>query len=94
MVRLDFCPQRRECLQKDYNYSCENCFAFWCYEFGFAEGAKRAIHTINGVEPILLKQDLPLSLRAYDGKEELNRIITELGGKVVPDSRDQRRYEE
>ena len=76
MEKLDCCPKRRECTIND----CTDCFAFWCYEFGFSEGARQAVRAMNGIEPIILKNQLPLSLQGFSGAEELERIKRELEG--------------
>lgn len=72
---LEWCPNKRKCDKKD----CTDCFAFWCYEFGYCEGARQAIRAMNSNEPILLKTDLPLYLQNFSGAEELERIKRELG---------------
>ena len=76
MEKLDCCPKRRECTIND----CTDCFAFWCYEFGFAKGASQAVRAMNGIEPIILKNQPPLFLQSFDGAEELERLERKLKG--------------
>ena len=71
-ITLDVCPKYRECKLKNLDLDCFECNSYQCYLLGFSEGANRAVHAMNTVEPLLNNSTLDrLKREAADDAKRL-----------------------